>query len=53
MQSALLGHTGFVGGTLLRQHRFDDLYNSSNIEQLAGKSYDLVACAAAPGVKWP
>lgn len=52
MQSALLGHTGFVGGTLLRQHRFDDLYNSSNIEQLAGKSYDLVACAAAPGVKW-
>lgn len=52
MPSALIGHTGFVGGTLLRQHRFDDLYNSTNIEQLAGKSYDLVACAAAPGVKW-
>lgn len=52
MASALLGYTGFVGGTLHQQHRFDDLYNSSNIEQLAGKRYDLVACAAAPGVKW-
>ena len=52
MASALLGYTGFVGGTLHQQHRFDDLYNSSNIEQLAGKHYDLVACAAAPGVKW-
>jgi nucleoside-diphosphate-sugar epimerase len=52
MASALLGYTGFVGGTLLQQRPFDDLYNSSNIEQLAGKSYDLVACAAAPGVKW-
>ncbi len=52
MASALLGYTGFVGGTLLQQRGFDDLYNSSNIEQLAGKSYDLVACAAAPGVKW-
>jgi nucleoside-diphosphate-sugar epimerase len=50
--SALVGHTGFVGGTLLRQHRFDDLYNTSNIESLAGKSYDLIACAAAPGLKW-
>lgn len=52
MASALLGYTGFVGGTLQQQHRFDDFYNSSNIEQLAGKHYDLVACAAAPGVKW-
>lgn len=52
MRSALIGHTGFVGGTLGRQHPFDDLYNSSNIETLAGKSYDLIACAAAPGLKW-
>ncbi len=52
MASALIGHTGFVGGTLSRQHAFDDLYNSSNIETLAGKTYDLVACAAAPGLKW-
>jgi hypothetical protein len=52
MKSALVGHTGFVGGTLLRQRSFDDLYNSRNVEALAGKTYDLVACAAAPGVKW-
>jgi len=52
MKSALVGHTGFVGGTLLRQRPFDDLYNSRNVEALAGKTYDLVACAAAPGVKW-
>lgn len=52
MTTALLGYTGFVGGTLLQQRAFDDLYNSKNIEQLAGRSYDLVVCAAAPGVKW-
>jgi nucleoside-diphosphate-sugar epimerase len=52
MASALIGYTGFVGGTLHRQHAFDDLYNTSNIEALAGKSYELIACAAAPGLKW-
>ena len=50
--TALVGHTGFVGGNLAARARFDDLYNSSNIESIAGRSYALVVCAGAPGAKW-
>jgi hypothetical protein len=52
MTSALIGHTGFVGGHLSRQVAFDDLYNSKNIEHIAGKSYRLVVCCGASAVKW-
>jgi len=52
MSSALVGATGFVGGNLQRQHPFDDLYSSANIEQIVGRSYDLIVCAGAPAVKW-
>ena len=52
MARALIGHTGFVGGTLRRQTGFDHLYNSTNIEQIAGKEYELLACAGAPAAKW-
>src|SRR5947209_7236332 len=52
MRSALIGHTGFVGGTLLRQYPFDDLYRSTNIGVIRGRSYDLVVCAGAPAAKW-
>ena len=52
MPSALIGHTGFVGGNLLRQASFDDVYNSSNIGDINGKRYELIVCAGAPGTKW-
>lgn len=52
MPSALIGHTGFVGGNLLRQKSFDELYNSSNIESLAGRGLDLIVCSGAPAEKW-
>lgn len=52
MATALVGHTGFVGGTLLVQRPFDDLYNSKNIESIAGKRYELVVCAGMPAEKW-
>jgi hypothetical protein len=50
--SALIGHTGFVGSNLLAQHPFRDRFNSGNIRDLAGRSYDLVACAGVSAVKW-
>ena len=50
--AALIGHTGFVGGNLSRQHRFDDCFNSSNIEAVAGRSFDLLVCAGVPSEKW-
>jgi nucleoside-diphosphate-sugar epimerase len=52
MASALIGHTGFVGGNLKSQLRFDHFYNSQDIETIAGKSFDLVVSAGAPAVKW-
>lgn len=52
MAQALIGHTGFVGGTLLAQTTFDATYNSTNIEQIKGQEFDLIVCAGAPGRKW-
>jgi len=49
---ALIGYSGFVGGNLHNQAEFDDLYNSKNIEAIAGKSYDLVVSAGGPAVRW-
>lgn len=52
MATALVGYTGFVGGTLLAQQSFDDLYNSKNIESIADNRYELVVCAGMPAEKW-
>lgn len=49
---ALIGFSGFVGSTLLKQRQFHSLYRSKNIEDICGKSFDTVVCAAAPGQKW-
>ncbi|HEX8307486.1 MAG TPA: NAD-dependent epimerase/dehydratase family protein [Allosphingosinicella sp.] len=50
--TALIGYSGFVGGTLLRSGGFDHLLNSSNVDEMAGRSYDLVVCAGVSAVKW-
>lgn len=47
--SALIGHTGFVGSVLSSQYRFDAKFNSANIDSVVGASFDTVVCAAAPG----
>jgi nucleoside-diphosphate-sugar epimerase len=52
MGSALVGFTGFVGGNLSAQHPFDEHYRSTNIHQIAGRSFDLVVCAGAPAAKY-
>lgn len=49
---ALIGYTGFVGGTIASQTQFDEQYNSKNIHEIAGKEFDLIVCAGAPGKKW-
>jgi len=48
----LIGFSGFVGATLLKQTKFDELYRSTNIAEIRGKSFDTVVCAGAPAVKW-
>lgn len=52
MRKALVGYTGFVGSTLLRQTDFAGLYRSTNIQELKDESFDLVVCSAAPAQKW-
>jgi len=48
----LIGHTGFVGRTLKRQHQFNSLFRSANIYDIANKHFGLLMCAGAPAQKW-
>ena len=52
MNNALIGYTGFVGSTLLKQFPFEGLYRSTNISDISGQKYDLVVGAGAPAQKW-
>lgn len=52
MARALIGHTGFVGGNLLRQGRYTDLYNSGNIRAIEGRRFELVVSAGCKAAKW-
>ncbi|MBN8473470.1 hypothetical protein [Sulfuritalea sp.] len=52
MANALIGYSGFVGGTLLRQATFDEQFRSTNIGDIDGHSFDVVVCAGAPAQKW-
>ena len=52
MSTALIGHSGFVGSTLLKQDAFDSCYRASNIGDIDGRSFARVVCAAAPAQKW-
>lgn len=52
MNNALVGYSGFVGGTLRRQADFEALYRSTNIHEIDRREFDLVVCAGAPAQKW-
>lgn len=47
--SCLIGHTGFVGGHLAQQAHFASRFTRVNISDSAGRRFDTVVCAAAPG----
>ena len=49
---ALIGHSGFVGTTLLKQHVFERLYRSTNISDIDDQAFHTVVCAGAPAQKW-
>lgn len=52
MNDAIIGFTGFVGSTLIKQRLFESLYRSTNISDVEGQSFDTVVCAGAPAQKW-
>lgn len=49
---ALIGHTGFVGGNLMRQQGFAATFNTSNIESIAGQGFDTLVFSGAQARKW-
>lgn len=49
---ALIGHSGFVGTTLLRQRRFDACFRSTDIERIRGQRFDTIVCAGIRATKW-
>lgn len=52
MRRALVGHTGFVGSNLAAHGDYASLFNSANIQEMAGQSFDEVTCAGISAVKW-
>lgn len=52
MRNGLIGYSGFVGSTLLKQAEFEALYRSTNINEIEGESFDTLVCAGAPAQKW-
>jgi hypothetical protein len=49
---ALIGHTGFVGGNLMEQHRFGRLFNSTNIAEVMAQEFETLVCSAVPATMW-
>lgn len=52
MRVAIIGYTGFVGGYLNSCNKFNDKFNSKNIQDICKNEYDSIICAGAPGTKW-
>lgn len=53
LKNAIIGYTGFIGSHI--QDHLDgsfDRYNSKNIHEIHGKSYDIVYLAGLPATKW-
>jgi nucleoside-diphosphate-sugar epimerase len=49
---ALIGYSGFVGGNLKEQDKFDLFFNSKNIGDIRGKKIETLVCAGVSGIKW-
>ncbi len=52
MHRGIIGNSGFVGSNLCNQTLFQEQFHSSNIQNIEGRAYDTLVCAAAPATKW-
>ena len=52
MNDALVGWSGFVGNTLLRQRPFAHRFRSTDIDLIRDRDFDTIVCAGAPAQKW-
>ena len=53
MKRALIGHTGFVGATLLADGGFTHGFDSGDLEDMRGVWFDEVVCAGIPAAALP
>lgn len=51
-KSGLIGYTGFVGSNLQQATAFEALYNTQNIADIEGRSFEVLVCAAPQAKKW-
>lgn len=49
---AIIGHTGFVGGTLSGHLPGAACFNSKNIDAIAGQAFDIIICCGLPATRW-
>ena len=52
LKHTLVGYTGFVGGNLFASHTFDNLFNSSNINDSFKQNNGLVVYSGMPSEKF-
>lgn len=52
LPNILIGSSGFVGKSLLKQNSFDFGYRSTNISDLTNTKNNIVVCAAPSAKKW-
>ena len=52
MNNCLIGYSGLIGSTLLKDWEFKYIYRKSNINEIRNKAFDNVICAGAPAEKW-
>ncbi|MCR9421163.1 MULTISPECIES: pyridine nucleotide transhydrogenase [Vibrio] len=52
MSRGIIGYTGFVGGNLCEQMKFDHFYNSKNINDIRGMEFDELFISGVSAVKW-
>ncbi len=51
-ETALIGHTGFVGSNLLKQTSFAQTFNSVNFLDMGNRHFELIVCAGISAAKW-
>lgn len=52
MATGIIGHTGFIGGNIVRQRPVDRAYHRPNICQIRGERFDTLWISGAPAQKW-
>lgn len=52
LHNAIIGYTGFIGKNLQNLCPTNNLFNSKNIFDISGKTFDTIWCAAPGATKW-